>query len=141
MKFSKESEYGILGLVALAKQPPHKVMLLSQIAKAQGLPQPFLAKTFQKFVQHGLVRSYRGAVRGYTLARPPQKITLREVIGAVEGPDFLDKCLFWNQRCSDCNPCLLHSRWEKIKPRLVKLIEGTTIKELAEEASRRRKGR
>ena len=48
MKLSRESEYGIQGLIHLAQQPPGTVMQLATIAEAQGLPQSFLAKIFQK---------------------------------------------------------------------------------------------
>lgn len=130
MKLSRESEYGLEGLLFLAKQPPGTVMLLGDIAKAQGLPQSFLAKIFQKFVQHGLVRSYRGRRRGYALARPPTAIPLKKVLEAVEGPDLFDRCIFWTDRCADTNPCLLHNRWKQIKPQLMKMMERTTLKDL-----------
>ena len=131
MRLSRESEYGLEGLIFLAKQPPGTVMPLSEIAQTQGLPQYFLAKIFQKLVQHGIVRSYRGRQRGYALARPPQEIRLKEVLEAIEGPDLFDRCIFWSDQCADINPCLLHDRWKKLKPRLVKMMERTTLKDLA----------
>lgn len=137
MKLSKESEYGLEGLVFLAKQPPGTVMLLADIAKAQGLPQSFLAKIFQKFVQHGLVRSFRGRQRGYTLAKPPAEIPLKEVLEAIEGPDLFDRCIFWNNRCANANPCLLHDRWRQIKPQFMEAIEQTTVLDLIAQASAR----
>ncbi len=137
MKLSKESEYGLEGLLFLAKQPPGTVMLLADIARAQGLPQSFLAKIFQKFVQHGLVRSYRGSRRGYALAKPPAAIPLKEVLEAVEGPDLFDRCIFWNNRCADVDPCLLHDRWKQIKPQFMEVIERTTVADLIAQTSPR----
>ncbi|MBI3990328.1 MAG: Rrf2 family transcriptional regulator [candidate division NC10 bacterium] len=130
MKLSRESEYGLEGLLFLAKQPPGTVMLLGDIAKAQGLPQSFLAKIFQKFVQHGLVRSFRGRRRGYAMAKPPTAIPLKEVLEAVEGPDLFDRCIFWNNRCADTDPCRLHDRWKQIKPQLMRMMERTTLEDL-----------
>lgn len=117
-------------MIFLAKQPPGTVMPLSEIAQAQGLPQSFLAKIFQKLVQHGIVRSYRGRQRGYALARPPKEIHLKEVLGAIEGPDLFDRCIFWSSRCADQNPCLLHDRWKKLKPRFMAMVEQTTLRDL-----------
>jgi len=54
-----------------------------------------------------------------------------EVIEAVEGPGYLDRCLFWGGHCGGSSPCLLHERWAGIKPQLQALLEGTTLADLA----------
>lgn len=133
MKLSRESEYGLEGLIFLAKQPPGTVMLVSDIAAKQGFPKSFLAKIFQKLAQHGIVRSFRGAIRGYALARPQKEISLKEVVGAIEGSDIFDRCIFWSDRCADKNPCFLHGQWEEINHQLIEnLMEQTTLEDLVE---------
>src|SRR3990172_9516882 len=115
MKLSRESEYGIQGLIHLAQQPSGTVTQLAGIAEAQGLPQSFLAKIFQKFLQYGLVRSFRGATRGYTLGRP-----------AAE------------------NPCVLQEGWKQIKPKVTAMMEVTTLQDLVRRtatARRHKRGR
>ena len=59
--FSRESEYGLEGLIVLARQPRGTIMLLQEIAGARQLPANFLARIFQSF-QHNLVSSHCGAV-------------------------------------------------------------------------------
>ncbi len=76
MKLYRESANGIEGLLALAAKPPRTVMLLSDIAAARGVPQSFLAKIFQKLIRHGVVRSFRGAFRGFALARRAKVIKM-----------------------------------------------------------------
>src|SRR3990170_8212936 len=71
MKLSRESEYGIQGLIHLAQQPSGTVMQLAAIAEAQGLPQSFLAKIFQKFSQYGLGRSFRSDLHQPVPANAP----------------------------------------------------------------------
>jgi Rrf2 family protein len=78
------------------------------------------------------VKSYRGAIRGYALARPPQEIRLREIFEAIEGPGLFERCVFWPEQCSDQKPCLLHSRWAKIRPQLQAMMEETTLDQVAE---------
>ena len=87
----------------------------------------FLAKVFQKLTRHNLVRSHRGAIRGYALARPAETIRLREILEAIEGPDLFERCIFWSGRCGDQNPCRLHQRWAKIRPQLEAVMEETTL--------------
>lgn len=132
MKFSRESEYGLKGLLFLAQQPPGRTLPLFEIANASRLPRSFLAKIFQKFVQHGLVRSQRGRQRGYALTRPPKEISTREVLEAIEGPDLFEQCIFWKDQCGHDNPCPLHEGWGKLKPLFVEFMEQTTLEELAQ---------
>ena len=110
-------------------------MQLAAIAEAQGLPQSFLAKIFQKFTQYGLVRSFRGATRGYTLGRPATEISLREVLEAIEGPGLFERCIFWSNRCAEDIPCVLHEGWKLIKPKLTAMMEVTTLLDLARRAA------
>jgi len=131
MKMSKESEYGLMGLVQLAKQPAHAVMQLRDVAAAASLLEPFLAKTFRKLTVHGLLRSHRGRERGYSLARAPHDISIREVCEAIEGVDLFQRCIFWSNACSDAEPCPLHGMWRHVRPQLVTLMERLTIEDLA----------
>lgn len=134
MRLSRESEYGLEGLRVLARQPLGTVMLLQEIAEQASLPPRFLAKIFQKLRQHHLVSSHRGAVRGYSLARRPDQITLREVFEAIEGSDFFERCIFWPHQCGDENPCCLHTRWAVIRPNLKAMLEQSTLGEIVKEA-------
>lgn len=137
MRLTGETEYGLRGLLALAELPPEKALPLSAIATSQALPRSFLAKIFQKLVQHGLVRSHRGRTRGYSLARPARGISLREILEAVEGPGILDRCLFGRNHCADGQPCPLHDSWATIRPLVIELVERTTLAEVARTASAR----
>lgn len=120
----------------LATQPAGRILVLQEIAAAGGLPEHFLAKIFQKLRRHGLALSHRGAVRGYSLARPAATITLREILGAIEGADLFDRCVFWPARCSPRCPCSLHHQWVTLRPKLQRMLETTTLEELAAMPSR-----
>lgn len=130
MRLTRETEYALRGLAALARHPLGTALPLAGIATAEDLPASFLAKIFQKLARHGIVEARRGAGRGYTLAVVPDAVTVLEVIEAIEGSGYLDSCLFWGGRCADSNPCLLHERWASIKPRLKAVLEGTTLADL-----------
>ncbi len=137
MKLGRESAYGIEGLLALAKKPPGTVMLLTDIAAARGVPKSFLAKIFQKLTRHGVVRSLRGSIRGYALARRPKEIKVKEILLAIEGPDFFERCIFWSDRCADTNPCPLHDAWKQVKQQLVGgVMERTTLADLMKRTPR-----
>jgi Rrf2 family protein len=128
---SRESQYGLEGLMVLARQPRGKVLLLRQIAEAGQLPAGFLARTFQKLKRHNVVASYRGAVRGYALAKRPHEITLREIFEAIEGPDVFTRGIFSPSRSGDRYPCRLHEEWGPIAERLRRVMEETTLAHVA----------
>jgi Rrf2 family protein len=129
VRLSRGSEYGLEGLVFLARQPRGTIKLINEIAEAQGLPRSFLAKIFQKFVQHGIVSSFRGRERGYALARPPGDIALKDILEAIDGPDLFDRCL-WNDRCREAEPCRLHDRWTHTRRGVVRMVSQTTLGDL-----------
>ena len=130
MKFRRESKYGLMGLIYLAQLPPGRVIGVREIAANQGLPQVFLAKIFPKFVQHGLVKAYRGSTRGYSLAKSPEEIPLREILEAIEGPQVTSQCFFWGGECDVTNPCPVHCQWREVRPWIEEILERTTLKDL-----------
>lgn len=138
MRLSRESEYGVEGMRVLARRPAGTVMLLEEIARAGKLPVHFLAKIFQKLARQSLVRSHRGAVRGYSLRRLPDGITMREIVEAIEGPGLFDRCDFWPSRCDSENPCPIHRQWGLLlRPALKEILEGITLAQIAEHARAR----
>jgi Rrf2 family iron-sulfur cluster assembly transcriptional regulator len=136
---SRESQYGLEGLIVLARQPRGKVMLLRQIAQAGRLPADFLARTLQKLRRHSLVSSHRGAIRGYALARPAQDIRLRDILEAIEGPTVFRRCIFSPPRHTGYpHPCRLHDEWARVSAALQAVMEETTLAQVAARGPTRR---
>ncbi|MDR5684482.1 MAG: Rrf2 family transcriptional regulator [Armatimonadota bacterium] len=135
MHLVKESEYALVSLRYLASQPQGAIVPLVQIARANGLPPAFLAKTLRKLVACGLLASHRGRRRGYRLAREPQRITVREILEGIEGPDLFARCAFWGNGCSDRAPCPLHSLWASLRPWIAARMADTTLAALSSPAA------
>lgn len=134
MKLTRETEYALLGLAALARRADSAPIPLAELAQAEDLPPSFLAKIFQKLTRHAILQSGRGAGNGYSLAVPPHELSVLRVIEAVEGSDFLDRCMFWGGRCGGDDPCLLHDRWARVKPSLTAMLRDTTLADLIDVA-------
>ena len=134
MQLTRESEYALIGLSALAFEPVGSVVSLAAIAEANDLPRTFLAKIFQKLARHGILSSERGRGRGYALARPADSITMREILEAVEGTGMFEQCLLWPVHCHDENPCPLHYRLKELVPPLRSLLEKITLSEYMAES-------
>ena len=131
MKFSQESFYGIAVMVALARHEPARPAGIEEISSAQDLPRSFVAKILQKLVRSGLVGSFRGRHRGYALAVPPERITVRQILEVTEGADFFHHCMFGRQRCTGRSDCFLHEIGATMKADLEARLTSVTLADLA----------
>src|SRR5215467_11404018 len=85
MNSSVKGEYALQGIFDLASQRPGDPVRIADIAKRQKIPQKFLELILAGLKQGGFVESRRGAEGGYLLARPPETLTVGEVLRFVEG--------------------------------------------------------
>src|SRR5574341_278662 len=131
MKLARGGEYGIRGVLYLAQQDNGKLNMLSAIAKAQDVPPRFLAKIFQALAKAGIVKSHRGAKGGFSLARPPAEITMKDVIEAIEGPIFLNVCLVGPGECTREKICSMHAVWEEAQEKMMDVLARASFAELA----------
>lgn len=132
MELTRKGEYAIRGIVYLATQPADQVCLLSDIAAAVDVPQTFLAKIFQQFSKIGLVKSYRGTGGGFLLGRSPDKITLLEVVEAVEGPIIPNRCVVNQGECERDGDCRVHPVWKRVQFQVREVLSAVSLKDLAE---------
>jgi len=131
VKLTRGADYGALGIVYLARQPRDRVVLISEVAAAQGVPESYLAKIFQHLVKAGLVRSHRGARGGFTLARSPEEITLRQIVEAIEGPLVLNRCLDPREGCERSADCPVHQALATTQQALIASLDAVSLGSLA----------
>jgi DNA-binding IscR family transcriptional regulator len=67
---------------------------------------------------------------GFRLSRSPDLITLHDVIDSVEGVGRWNECAFGEKRCSEEQPCALHSRWSRVRDAYFSLLKDTSVAEL-----------
>jgi Rrf2 family protein len=111
MTLSITTGYAIEALACLAS-PPCSNAMIQNVAKCARVPAPYLAKIMKKLNNAGIVRSKRGFKGGIWLARPPEQITLLEIMNAVDGPNYLEGCLLGRAECSDERDCPTHAFWK-----------------------------
>lgn len=86
MRISAKVDYAVRALCELAAHPGDVPLKAEQIASAQEIPLSFLENILVDLRRAGFVRSLRGQVGGYRMAKPAADITIADVIRAVEGP-------------------------------------------------------
>ncbi len=133
MKLTRGRDYGVRGILHLAMQPFEQVTLLRDVARNVDVPESYLAKIFQDLNKAGLVRSYRGAKGGFSLARPASEITLLQVIEALQGPISLNRCLDIREVCPRQEVCAVSPVLRRAQEQLLETLDAATFDVLAKE--------
>jgi Rrf2 family protein len=81
---TSKSRYAVVALAELSRTGSEPVPI-AQVAERRGIPVQFLEQLFSTLRRAGILTSHRGAKGGYTLARPPEEITVLEVVQALDG--------------------------------------------------------
>lgn len=104
---------------------------LADVARSQGISQPYLEQIAIELRRAGLLNSRRGAQGGYYLARSPEHTTAGDVIRALEGSILPVHCVAEN-RCSPCHDqqCTARGIWEQVRDRLVETLDSITLEDL-----------
>lgn len=132
-QLSRSGEYAVRAMLYLAALPPGETASISEIAERQEIPEPFLRKIIQDLAHSELVISNRGVFGGITLARSPGQVTMLEVIEAMEGPIYLNKCLMSSYRCNLLKTCPVHGVWREAQQKLAEVLQSKSLEELAQE--------
>lgn len=138
MKLSTRARYGARALVEVALGYPDGTVSVRDVAESQSISAKYLEHIMASLKVAGLVRSVRGMHGGFTLARPPADITLREVLEALEGSVAPVDCVDHPDSCPLGDVCPTRETWVEMKESMVRVLGGTTIQDLVER--KRRKG-
>jgi Rrf2 family protein len=138
MMFSTKAEYGVRVMVELARRGGAQPIALAEIAEHEGLPLAYLEHLVARLRRAGLVESRRGAHGGYLLAREPERITMAEVVEALEGRIAPVECITsapdGTLRCSrESDPehiCTTKILWTRVRGAIVTTLRETTLAEL-----------
>ena len=140
LSFSRTTGYAILALACIGSWKGQLVRS-SQIHECTGIPTPYLRKTLFALVRFGLIQAKRGYQGGFVLKRPPEEITLLDVVRAVEPDNSARDCLLALAGCSDENPCPVHGFWKEIRAQIEAELRSITVAQAAESVRAARWGR
>ena len=84
-KLSSRTNYGISALIELARHHDTGIMQIRDISRRKGIPKQYLEQIFNRLNRREIIRSIRGKMGGYMLARDPEDISLFEIIEVLEG--------------------------------------------------------
>jgi FeS assembly SUF system regulator len=130
IRITKQTDYGIVLLTHLAVEPERQYNA-PELAGEARLPLPMVSKILKLLAREGLLDSHRGVKGGYSLARPPEAISMAEIIAALEGPIALTECISVEGDCSHEALCPVRSNWQRINQAVRSALSGISLAELA----------
>jgi Rrf2 family protein len=115
-------------MLNLACRDKAKPSRKQEIATAEGISVDYVAQLLMKLRAGGLVRSHRGVSGGFTLACDPNKVTVADILEAVEGPLSIAPCI--SRSCGRASICITQAVWKKANLALKAVLAATTLADM-----------
>lgn len=128
---SKSCEYGLRAAMYVAAQKDREFVSIGEISAELNISFHFLTKILQLLTQHGIMKSTRGPSGGVALAKPPRRISLYDIVTAIEEGEIFKACILGLEGCGARNPCPLHHAWAVERKRVEKMFRGATLDKLS----------
>jgi Rrf2 family iron-sulfur cluster assembly transcriptional regulator len=145
MKLTTKGRYAVTAMLDLALRYNEGAVTLADIARRQGISLSYLEQLFSKLRRSGLVDSVRGPGGGYNLAMDPSKISVAEIVRAINENIDARRC-GGEKNCRGDDTCLTHELWEALSARIYEFLNGITLADLVskphvQEVASRQEGR
>ena len=117
-------------MLELARNYNKKLLLLKDISNAEKISYKYLAQLVNPLKVAGLIKSRRGVAGGFSLARPPEEISLAEIIKSVESSLYPVFCVDNPEMCTRSNICAAHDLWHEIGEKINDIFNSYALSDL-----------
>jgi len=134
LRISTKGEYASRAMLEMTLHYGEKALHIREISKAQDIPERFLEQILLQIKRAGFLRSRKGPNGGYVLAKPPEKISVAEVLRVMDGPLAPIDCVSVtaHEVCPRENSCGLRWLWKKNRDAIAEILEGTSFADVAD---------
>ena len=129
MRLTTKGRFAVTAMVDLAMRGGHAPITLASISGRQKISLSYLEQLFGKLRRHNLVESVRGPGGGYCLARPSAKISIADIIVAVDEPVDTTKC-GGKGDCHDEQQCITHDLWMGLNDALYHYLDEVSLQQV-----------
>lgn len=143
LRLSTKGHYGLKAMFDLAMHYGPNPIPLRAVAERQNISDHYLEQLIAVLRRAGLVKSVRGAQGGYILAREPEKITVGEIVRALEGPIAPVDCVSEVDPadCDHSDYCITRSVWERVRDSIASVLDSISLADMCRDAEKARKSR
>ena len=132
MRLTTKGRFAVTAMLDLALRHQQGPVTLAGIGVRQRISLSYLEQLFGKLRRQALVESVRGPGGGYRLGRPTEKISIADIILAVDEPreTTLCRCM---ENCQEDKRCMTHNLWATLNEKLYDYLSSVTLKDLVDE--------
>ncbi|RKY05110.1 MAG: hypothetical protein DRP66_10910 [Planctomycetota bacterium] len=127
----RNTDYALRAMVNLAGHYGGDVVATRQLSAEEDISYQYAAKIMQLLHAAGLVKSTMGSHGGFSLARPPQEVSLLDIIKAVQGAVSLNDCFLDADACPRRSTCVISAKIAGLQEYIEKSLAGITLAEFA----------
>jgi len=132
MRLTTKGRFAVTAMADLAMRGGKTPVTLAAISERQKISLSYLEQLFGKLRRNNIVESVRGPGGGYYLARPSSKISIAEIVIAVDEPLDATKCGGMGNCQGDQQPCITHDLWMGLNEKIYGYLEEVTLQQLVE---------
>lgn len=131
MRLTTKGRFAVTAMIDLGLNGGERPVTLSAISERQSISLSYLEQLFAKLRRHGIVESVRGPGGGYCLAREAAKITVADVIIAVDEPLDATQC-GGRENCKSEHRCMTHDLWSTLNRKMLDYLASVHLAELVD---------
>jgi Rrf2 family transcriptional regulator, iron-sulfur cluster assembly transcription factor len=139
MRLTTKGRFAVTAMVDLAMRGGREPVTLATISEEQKISLSYLEQLFGKLRRNNIVESVRGPGGGYYLARPGSKISVADIVVAVDEPIDSTKCR-GKRNCHGDHPCITHDLWMGLNENILGYLQGVTLQHLVDSQSKHKSG-
>ena len=132
MRLTTKGRFAVTAMLDLALRNKQAPVTLAGIGVRQGISLSYLEQLFGKLRRHALVQSVRGPGGGYRLAKPSDKVSVADIILAVDEPLDATQC-GGMENCQEDKRCMTHNLWATLNEKLYDYLNSVTLQDLVDE--------
>jgi Rrf2 family iron-sulfur cluster assembly transcriptional regulator len=140
MRLTTKGRFAVTAMVDLAMRGGHGPVTLASISERQQISLSYLEQLFGKLRRNNLVDSVRGPGGGYNLARPGSKISVADIVVAVDEPIDATKCGGKGNCHGENQQCITHELWMGLNEKIFDYLEGVTLQQMIDSQDKRTSG-
>ncbi len=137
LRVSRLTDYATEVMTALAAAPAH-VHSAQGLAERVRLEAPTVSKLLKQLAHAGLIESFRGVNGGYRLAREPARISIADIVIAMEGPIGMTQCSALAGLCDHESHCGVRVNWLRINQAIATALAEVSLADMLKPASKKR---
>jgi Rrf2 family transcriptional regulator, iron-sulfur cluster assembly transcription factor len=129
MRLTTKGRFAVTAMLDLAMNGGKGPVTLAGISQRQSISLSYLEQLFGKLRRHTLVESVRGPGGGYTLARELDKLSVADIVTAVDEPLDATQC-GGRENCQDDRRCMTHDLWATLNDKMYEYLDSVKLADL-----------